>query len=102
MTLPPHIDIYGRKVPVIETDLTVKGLDGEYCYEKRTIYVEKTLKYKDKKSTLFHESLHALFHRTSLNQAQMSEDLEELTINHVENWLAECPQFELRLRKAVK
>lgn len=88
------VTIFGQIIPVQLRKNLIKEKEayGEYCPDKKTIYIDADLPPNTARETLLHECGHALFHRAGLSQSKIASDLEEIiveqfTIMFSENFL---------------
>ncbi len=94
------LNIFGQKVPVIfEEGLEERtGHEGEYDYETHSIHIDSKLEGKTLDRCIFHEMLHALFHRTGVTHyfgENEGKDMEHLLVYQLTDFLFES--FELKL-----
>jgi hypothetical protein len=81
------LDILGKFVPVLpEQNLHLGGekVDGYYCPEVKSIFIEINLHPDKYISTLIHESGHALLDRINL-QGYLDEMLAEVIVESFKN-----------------
>jgi hypothetical protein len=72
--LPSHIYVLGKKVEIVVT--TGVKAEGDFDPYRHKIRINPAQGVEKAKETLFHESVHAVWAYSGLNQL-MSEDLEE-------------------------
>lgn len=91
------LNIFGRKVKVnlVESLVENQGNLGTYCYDKKEIDLEATLKPKELIEVLVHEAVHAMFDRTGVHQ-NLAEGVEEIITEQIVTVLTE--NFKITLR----
>lgn len=89
------LKVFGSSVKVSKADMSNGEFDGFYDHESKQIVIDSNLKGHDFIHTLLHEGLHALFHRTGVNQA-IPEELIETLCENVPTFILE--NFDLKLR----
>lgn len=102
------VTIFGQTIKIESKRGLLKDQDayGEYCPDKKTIYIDADLPPNTARETLLHECGHALFHRAGLSQSKIASDLEEIiveqfTIMFSENFLPKLSSTP-RPKKAKK
>lgn len=91
------LNVFGRKIKVnlVEGLSENQGNLGTYCYDKKEIDLELTLKQKELIEVLIHESIHAMFDRTGIHQ-NLAAGIEEIITEQIVTVLTE--NFKITLR----
>ena len=99
MRLPKTIQVFGRDYKIALTkhlkDEDGNRVDGLFCAKTSVISIDT--EDKNQVHTLIHELGHAVFERTSLNQTDISSNLQEIVVNSIATVLTE--NFNISLRK---
>ena len=87
------LNVFGLKVTVSAQPnlMSEHGCRGIYQPSTGKMIYDPTLKHKDLLQTVIHEVIHAVICRVGIEQARMSEDMEEIicesvSVALVENW----------------
>ncbi len=105
MKYPKNVLIYGKSYEIIQEE-NIKdddgtSLDGSADLEKAIISITASLKKNEKLQTFMHEFIHVTLRRVGLNQAQLSEDLEEVICESLSTMFTETFSH-LRFKKQSK
>ena len=100
--LPKSWTILGEEWEIIESDNIPCPTDpaGLCRPAKKVIYVKKTQPHEEKMSTLLHELFHALFSELSFENTSLTDDMEELIVDHIARFVTKC--FRLKIKRQVK
>lgn len=92
-----HINVLGKKVKVVEKDLSQEHLCGKYTYEDCLIEIDISMNKEQKVQTLLHEVIHATLHRAGVKQTSISHDTEEIICDQVAKVISE--NFNITYKK---
>lgn len=93
------LNIFGTTYRILKTkgELPIHGASGVCDLENKIIYIASELKGDEYQRVLIHESIHAIINRCSIDQAQLSNDIQEVLCDTIAVALTE--NFRLVLRK---
>ena len=99
MSLPKSINIFGLdyKVKIVKELKDDDGnmVDGLFCSKDAIISIDKD--NKNKMHTLIHEMGHAMFHRVSIGQTDINDQVEEIINNNWATLMTEV--FDLKFKR---
>lgn len=74
------LKIFGTIYRVLKTkgELPIPGASGVCDLENKIIYIAAELVGEEYQRVLIHESIHAIINRCSIDQAQLSNDTQEI------------------------
>jgi Zn-dependent peptidase ImmA (M78 family) len=89
MKLPKELNIKGAVYSIKHTDdfSDSDKNDGLCDFETKTIYINNNLSNDLIKRTLIHECFHAVMFECGIHCAKISEDLEEIIVENLSNFL---------------
>lgn len=84
------LNLFGQNWKVYHVKLDPQ-FAGHCYYDERTIHINEEIPVNSPffQVTLIHEMLHALFHRLSYRQSNLSHDLEEVMIDQLATAITE-------------
>lgn len=77
------IDVLGKKIKINFRDMTKENVCGHYVYESNLIEINSQLNKETQEVTLLHELIHAVFFRSGILNAKVSQDAEEIICDQV-------------------
>lgn len=82
-----------KVVKKAELEFEGEEVDGLCDYTTKTIFIDSSLRGREKEETLLHEICHAIFHESHI---EMDIRLEEVIVGNLGSVLAKLFKFELR------
>ena len=101
MKIPISINVLGKRW-LTKYKWNLRDDNGHPCYglcdkENKIIFLDHSLKGNKKDKTYFHELLHALFDELKISGTFLNEEIEEMIVLNIEEFVFD--KFNLRLRK---
>ena len=101
MKVPSEIPIFGRNYSLEfvdqATDDKEQNTDATIEFYNSTIEITESIDQKKLLSTILHECFHGVIHRVGINQANLSNDLEEIIVENFSTFITET--FDLKFKK---
>lgn len=100
MKLPRSAVVAGVTIKIVQKDLDVEECFGYWDYDKRTIFLGKSLRPAVLTATLRHELLHASLDLSGISFAKDFQQLDEPVVRAIEtHFLPSWERMKKRLAK---
>lgn len=96
--IPDSVEVFGKKVPVKLEEIDNNFGGFFYPYEWKII-VNKNIPHEEYFRVLLHESFHAVFTRTAIDQS-VPYEVEQIIVENMARFIVE--NFELKPKKKAK
>lgn len=101
MKIPKKIEIFGKiySLKIVEQALSIDNEDvaGSIDFEKNIIEITEVEDNKVILHNILHEVFHGVIRRIGINQANFSEDLEEIIVESFSTFLLDT--FKIKFKK---
>lgn len=94
------IDVYGTKYKIQLSEL---GNDTAGLHHSPANIIEINSRIEDREyatETLLHELFHAIFLQSSIDQTEISPEVEQIIVNQIAKFVAK--KFDIKLKKAPR